>query len=117
MRALLVIVAGLMASPAMAADQFDLLCSFGKTPVRYRIDIPRGEACEGDCTRVWKMGPVTAGEIRLLDTLSSAEEVPQTITINRQTGALKHWIGGRRSLTEQAICEPTKFSGFPPPKF
>lgn len=118
MRAL-VLVAGLIATPAMAADQFDLACNYGKTPIRYRVDLSRGEACEQDCKKVWKLGAVTAGEIRLLDTsLNAPEESPQTIIVNRQTGALVHWIGGGRNpLTETAQCEIAPFSGFPVAKF
>ena len=103
----------------MAAEQqFDLICQFGETPVRYRVDIVRGEACEGKCDRVWKMGIVTEGEIRLKDTLSHyPEELPQTMTVNRQTGQLSHWIGGSRPLTESATCSAAPFSGFPAAKF
>lgn len=110
---------GLFAAPAMAADQFDLVCKYGNTPVRYRIDVARGEACEKDCARVWPMGLVTSGEIRLLDVNSGdPTRPPETITINRQTGQLRHWIGGGASAyVETATCEPAPFSGFPASKF
>ena len=118
MRAIAVML-GLIATPAMAADQFDLVCVYGKTPHRYRVDLIRGEACEQGCEKVWKMGAITTGEIRLLDTpLNSPEDSPQTITVNRQTGALVHWIGGgRHSMTESAQCKVAPFSGFPAAKF
>jgi len=116
---LLFLAAAFAATPAMAADKFDLLCAFGKTEIRYRVDIAGGEACEGACTRRWKLGAVTSGELTLLDTIvNSPSEVPQTIVINRQTGALRHWIGGPgRPLIEDAICEAAPFSGFPEAKF
>ncbi len=115
MRAI-VLALGLLAAPAMAADQFDLICKYGSTPIRYRIDVARGEACEEECARVWRMGPSTAGELRVLDLDSSdPTEVRQTITVNRQTGELKHWIAGR--YVETAVCEAAPFSGFPSPKF
>lgn len=106
-------------TPAMAADQFDLICMFGKTEVRYRVDLDRGEACKDGCERVWKIGAVTSGEIRLMDTpLHYPDELPQTITVNRVTGALDHWIGaGAGALNETAACSPAPFTGFPTPKF
>lgn len=118
MRSLLAV--GLFIStPAMAADQFDLLCTFGETPVRFRVDLTRNEACRGDCLRVWKMGAVTSGEIRLMDTVKLyPDEVPQTMTVNRQTGVLEHQIfGGALPIVEHASCTPAPFSGFPAAKF
>lgn len=108
-----------LASPAFAADQFDLVCKYGSTTVRYRIDVLRGEACEAACERIWKMGPATSGELRLVDLdTGDPSEVPQTITVNRKTGALRHWIGGSRNgIVESAVCEPAPFSGFPATKF
>lgn len=122
MRAILAaaIMAALPGAAAQEAQQFDLLCTYGKTPVRYRVDIARGEACEAECSQLWKMGAVSTGEIRLKDTPANyPEQHPaETITINRQTGDLLHWVGpGRASFTEKAQCEPAAFSGFPDRKF
>lgn len=118
MRAL-VLALGLIATPAMAADQFDLVCKFGSSTVRYRVDLIRGEACQAECSRIWRMGPISDGELRLLDLDSSdPSEVPQTITVNRQTGELRHWIGGiGRPILETGRCESAPFSGFPARKF
>lgn len=109
---------GLLCSPAVAADQFDLVCMFGKTEVRYRVDLERGEACQGACDRVWKMGAITSGEIVLLDTMADYQtEVAQKIVVNRTSGNLQHWIGRFRPFTESATCRSGDFSGFPVAKF
>ena len=117
----LVLLAMMVTLPGAAAEQqqFDLICTYGQTPVRYRIDLEQGVACEADCGRIWMLGPVSAGEITLKDTRNSyPAEAPQTITVNRQTGELLHWIGGSaRSHTETATCTPASFSGFPAKKF
>jgi len=115
MRAWMAILVGFVAAPAIAADQFDLACRVGNTPIRYRIDLARGNACEGGCERIWEMGPSTAGEIRLKDTTQNRDEIAQTVTINRQTGAWRHWIAGVG--VEEGICEVAAFSGFPQTKF
>lgn len=119
MRLILLAMTMLTSAAPASAEQFDLVCSFGKTPIRYRVDLTRGEACQGQCDRVWKIGAVTTGEIRLMDTPTNyPDELPQTMTINRQTGVLDHWIGGASgAITERASCEPAAFSGFPAAKF
>lgn len=118
MRVLILIMA-LFGGPVQAAEQFDLVCMFGKTEVRYRISLPRQEACQGECHRIWKMGASTTGELRVIDTIANyPDEIPQTVTVNRHTGDLVHWIGGTsRPITETATCKPQEFSGFPVAKF
>ena len=109
------------ALPGAAAEQqrFDLVCTYGQTPVRYRVDLQQGVACEAACLRTWTLGAVSAAELTLKDTRGSfPAETPQTITINRQTGELRHWIGGGvRDFIETASCEPASFSGLPAKKF
>ncbi|MFN3675290.1 MAG: hypothetical protein ACK4TC_04870 [Sphingomonas pseudosanguinis] len=113
-----ILFVGLLSAPAVAADQFDLVCMFGKTEVRYRVDLARGEACQSVCDRVWKMGAVTSGEIVLLDTMHDYQtEVAQKIVVNRTSGILQHWIGRVRPFTEAATCRSDPFSGFPAAKF
>lgn len=110
----------MIAAPAAAADQFDLVCKVGaSTVIRYRVDVASGEACEAECSRVWRTGAISSGEIRLRDIDSEdPSAVPQTITINRTTGEWRHWIGGgRREYVETGVCEPAAFSGFPKAKF
>ncbi len=113
-----ILILGLLSGPAVAADQFDLVCMFGKTEVRYRVDLARGEACQGACERVWKTGAITSGEIVLLDTMADYQtEVAQKIVVNRTSGDLQHWIGRFRPFTEAATCRSESFSGFPAVKF
>lgn len=109
----------MVATPAAAADQFNLHCRLGKTELSYRVDLLRKEACVGACEHVWKIGSVTTGELTLVDTLANyPTEIPQTVTVNRQTGAYHHWIdGGREAITEDGECTPAPFTGFPASKF
>jgi hypothetical protein len=120
MRAIIIAtVIALLPAQAAAADQLDLICMFGKTEVRYRVDLAQQVACKDACDRIWKTGFSTAGEIRLMDTpVNYPEDIPQTITVNRLNGRLVHWIGGSVSpMNESASCEPAPFSGFPSAKF
>src|SRR3546814_11903038 len=56
-----------IASPALAADQFDLVCTSTEGSAdRYRIDLTKGEACSGNCDRIWKMGEATTGELKVI---------------------------------------------------
>lgn len=107
----------IVSTPAATAEQqFDLICMFGKTEMRFRVDLAAGEACSEECSAVWPLGVVTAGEIVLRDTRGMPSEVPQTYVVNRQTGLLTHWIG-RLNYTETATCTPAPFSGFPTARF
>lgn len=120
MRAI-VLALGLVSAPAMAADQFDLVCK-GKSgsTTRYRVDLTRGEACAGICDRVWKMGATTTSEYRLIDQSPvRGYDLEQLATVNRQTGAYSHYskIRGLGANRTEGTCEVAQFSGFPAAKF
>src|SRR3546814_13853669 len=54
-----------IASPALAADQVDLVCTSTEGSAdRYRTDLTKGAACSGNCDRIWKMGEATTGEVQ-----------------------------------------------------
>lgn len=119
MRVWLAIVAGLMATPALAADQFDLVCERGKSTVRYRVDLAKGEACSDSCDRVWKMGPATSGELKLVDRRPAYRgDLEEVATVNRATGEYRYFMSmAGRSDSNTGTCEPATFSGFPPARF
>lgn len=112
----------LVATPAAAADQFDLVCTAPDTSERYRIDLPRGEWCFGKCERVMKLAEVTSGMITLIDEKPTQ---PSNVTaynrINRATGAWE-WYNYSPRLSSHIMdikghCEAAPFTGLPKPKF
>lgn len=121
MRKLAIIVVLGIAEPALAADQFDLVCTAPKTEMRYRIDLARGEWCAGECKRVMKIAEVTSGMLTL------HREEPQLperrrayTTIDRATGEWRWYYTDASTISAQDVngtCEPAPFSGFPAAKF
>jgi len=107
----------LTAAPAVAADQFDLVCKGGKETVRYRVDLKAGEWCFGACGRVMKIAEVTEGTITLFDDEPSAVDRTRSYDrIDRRTGAWE-WYNYSPALSIRAMnitgtCEPAPFSGF-----
>lgn len=119
MRRILVIVAGLVATPALAADQFDLVCKRETSTIRYRVDLAKNEACADTCDRVWKMGQATTGELRLIDRQPAYRgDLEERASVNRSTGEYRYHISmSGRADADSGTCEQAPFSGFPPPKF
>lgn len=118
MRALFLALA-MISTPAIAADQFDLVCKGGGKPVRYRIDLAKGEACSDSCDRVWKIGRVTSGEISVIDRAPNyANDLEERMVVNRQSGEWRYFMSlSGKSATDQGTCEVATFSGFPAAKF
>ncbi|MBO9377917.1 hypothetical protein GG804_14175 [Sphingomonas histidinilytica] len=119
-----IILAAIVAitSPAVAADQFDLVCTSKKTSERYRVDLARNEFCFGECEQVMPIAEVTSGMIVLRKTDPSPPENSTIYNqINRITGEWEWYnYSPRLSITAQDIrghCEPAEFSGFPAAKF
>lgn len=116
----LLFLAGLSA-PALAADQFDLICTAKKQTNRFRIDLARMEYCEGSCENVNKIHEVTSGLI----TLSKTEPQPGNAaqgwnTVNRVTGEWWWYFSSPASYRVMDIrgaCQPAEFSGMPTAKF
>lgn len=110
----------LFSSPAMAADQFDLVCSTQGAPTRYRVDLTRNEACSGVCDRIWAMGEASTGELRLIHNPPKAPgDVDERATVNRLNGDYRYYnhIPGIGSRMKTGKCEVAPFSGFPAAKF
>lgn len=104
-----------MATPAVAADRFDLVCTAGKERQRYRIDLAAGEYCFGMCERVMKIAQVTSGMITLYDDQPAP---PLNITaynqINRLTGEWRWYEHDPRYTSLQdlrGMCAPAEFTG------
>ncbi len=119
---------GLLSVPAVAADQFDLVCKgrerysvSGKwhpKEYRYRIDLAAQRWCAGSCDGTRIIDRVSDGVLSLLD----KPQVPfsgytESLWINRRSGELRYLSNSRLGSYEEqeATCEPTAFSGFPEP--
>lgn len=106
--------------PALAADQFDLVCSTQGAPTRYRVDLTRNEACSGSCDRIWTMGEASSGELRLIHNPPKAPgDLDERATVNRLTGDYRYYnhIPGLGARMKTGKCEVAPFSGFPAAKF
>jgi hypothetical protein len=112
----------LIATPAYAADQFDLVCSDKISTVRYRVDLQRGEWCFGECRDVQKFASVTSGTLTLSERVPTLPGGPRSYNrISRQTGEWRWYNYDPRypsSVMDRAgTCQPAEFSGFPVSKF
>lgn len=112
----------MLATPAAAAEQFDLICSAKKTSEHYRLDLATGEYCWGSCQRIEKIASVTSGMITLMDIKPVLRGDPEVRkTINRSTGEWNWYSFAPRFDVSPDIvtgtCQPAPFSGFPAAKF
>jgi len=112
----------LAATPAVAADQFDLVCTAKKSGTRYRIDLTRGEWCEGDGTVVKKVAEATTGMLFLArHEPSGVRDKTVRLWVNRNTGEWADYSYDPAFDTtgslKKGFCQPASFSGFPSPKF
>lgn len=112
----MIVVLGLLASPAAAADQFDLVCTAEKANERYRIDLLKNEWCAGDCSQIEKIKTTTSGMIVLREHEPAGLDRERSFnTINRVTGAWEwYFYNPRYSITwnHKGTCKPEGFSGF-----
>ncbi|HEY9581108.1 MAG TPA: hypothetical protein VIR65_14740 [Rhizorhapis sp.] len=110
-----------IASPALAADQFDLVCTSTEGSAdRYRIDLTKGEACSGNCDRIWKMGEATTGELKVINKQPAFRgDMEESMFVDRQTGQYRYYnyIDGLRPHSRKGVCQVAPFSGFPAQKF
>lgn len=114
-----VLALAMLATPAAAADRFDLVCTADKATVRYRVDIAKGEACSGSCDRIWKMGPSTSGQLRIIDRAPAFRgDLEERAVVNRVTG---QWttlvVASGKRYDGVGRCEVAFFSGFPAAQF
>lgn len=117
MRIAILVLGLLAATPAVAADQFDLVCVAKKDSEHYRINLQTGEWCFGSCKRVMKIKEVTEGTITLFDDKpTDAVRTTAYNRIDRRTGQWE-WYNYSPDLSIVAMhitgtCEPAPFSGF-----
>lgn len=114
-------------------QQFDLVCAGTKRRLsqfvndsapfatRIRIDLQRGEWCEGDCGAVEPFAEVQPASFTLRRSSGYSEALGYnelSITIDRTTGAYlgfssSRGAGSMSTIEWRASCEPRPFSGFP----
>jgi hypothetical protein len=114
---LLAIALGLLATPAIAADQFNLVCKSDQVMTTYRVDLAAREWCWDGCKfGTWRIHDVTSTQIIFKDVRSAGEAVSNFV--DRTTGRSHRYNHGRfGSYSSDGICEVAPFSGFPKAKF
>lgn len=121
----------LLASPAVAADQFDLACQGTKWTkrgaageaysFRARVDVAAKKWCEGDCKTVQNLVSATDDKIVFTDegTLNTRMEAAREVTLDRKKGAFIHNFAQIRPdeqiLYIAATCKTEGFTPFPAP--
>lgn len=117
------------ASPAVAADQFDLACKGYKWTklggsgedysFRVRIDLAAKKWCDGDCKAAQPITSVGDQEVVLTDdgTLNSRMEVAREATFDRKKNSFHYKMRQTRPtdqyLEYQADCKIEPFTPFP----
>ncbi|WP_347271819.1 hypothetical protein [Rhizorhabdus histidinilytica] len=132
MKGIILAAIAAIASPAAAADQFDLVCSGTRTwsthgkpepyQIRYRIDLSTGSWCREACTQVQPFASVDAGQ--LVFSKRDTGEPTDIWTLQRVNRSSGNWeykitspgINGTK-MEAKGHCEKADFSGFPPNKF
>lgn len=122
----LILLSLAVASPAMAADQFDLVCTgfrqgvpLGhKTPetVRYRVDLAAKTWCKEDCSTVLSLASVDAGRISFQSASRGVQGYDQYHFVSRTTGEWLNYMSNPFH-NEEGHCEAAPFSGMPSQKF
>lgn len=119
-RIIIAAIAMAAAAPAVAEDQFDLVCRGESVTVRYRIDLQKAEWCRDDCKQRSAISSVTSGLITLVSKDRQFRNDTEALTqIDRVTG---EWTdisvgGGMEPVNRAGKCESAAFSGFPAAKF
>ena len=130
--AAIAVTAMITATPALAANQYDLKCkgseqrATGKpaTPwtETFRIDLDAKRWCRGKCTTGASIGSVTADEIVLVDSRAGIGGPADVMTtFSRATGKVREaveagWSGSSFGIAE-GTCTRDLYSGIPGAKF
>ncbi len=116
MRALVLCLA-LIATPAAAAEQFDLVCKSKAEVTRYRVDLAAREWCWEGCTNgTWRIADVTSSRIVFKDEKTDTSVVSNFV--DRSSGRYSRFNQSRfGTFSSQGTCEVAPFSGFPKAKF
>ena len=115
----LALTLGLLSAPAMAADQFDLICKSPEATERYRGDLAKGEACAYTCERTWKMGDATSTELKIIDRRPEYRgDLEEQSIVNRASGSWSYSMSmDGKPYSRSGSCELAPFSGCPTGKF
>lgn len=121
MRRLWFAIGVLAAPPAIAANQFDLICTANKTKVHYRVDLDTPLYCEADCSDPYKISDITPSMIvfeRHERAFARDKEILEQVRTN---GAwIKFFDSGSGTKTSTSLtgqCRREPFSGFYPRRF
>ncbi|MBU3076530.1 hypothetical protein [Sphingomonas quercus] len=124
----LTLAIGLATTPALAADQFDLLCKGQQkftpdgaaTPIEahYRVDVAAGSYCRDQCIGIDKLAGAAPGKIAF-KAHAKANEQDELVDESYEPATGK-WVDlyagpyppGEYAATE-GKCEAATFSGFP----
>src|SRR3546814_3016253 len=69
------------------------ICTEGSAD-RYRIDLTKGEACSGNCDRIWKMGEATTGELKVINKQPAFRgDMEECMFVDRQTRSEGRRVG------------------------
>jgi hypothetical protein len=124
MRALVTVLC-LIATPAVAADQFDLTCKGRERPtamskwrpyeVRYRVDTSAKIYCRFTCEATETITSVDGAKIVFAKGEQRAGASTIIHYVDRTDGKWVYFISGMADA--EGVCEVAPFSGFPNPKF
>lgn len=115
MRVIILAAIAAIASPATAADQFDLVCA-GKNsgkPIEkhYRVDLSAKQWCQDKCTAVEAISDVQPAKIVFRSKPKAFERDDLIVEeVDRTTGAWRDWI--MPWWVSNGTCEVAPFSGF-----
>jgi len=116
MRRLWFAIGILAAPPAIAANQFDLICTANKTKVHYRVDLDTGIYCEAGCSEPSKISDITPDAIVFerhgRKFAGDKEMLEQVRTNGAWMKFLDAGIGAKTSTSLIGQCRRDLFSGF-----
>lgn len=120
-----ILALGLLSTPAMASDQFDLICKgrqrilpsnhWRPYEVRYRVDLAQMIYCRFDCKSTESVAAADAARITFQVPASASRSAYIVHYVDRADGHWKYYVGGDSDA--EGACEPKPFSGFPAAKF
>ena len=115
----------LIAAPAMAADQFDLVCTgqqrilpsnrWHSYAVRYRVDLARMIYCRFDCKTTETIAAADAARITFQLPADGTPAAYLDHYVDRTNGRWTYYLGGDSDA--EGTCQSAPFSGFPAAKF
>lgn len=109
----------LLSTPAIAADQFDLVCRAKDKTERYRVNLATGEFCTDECEVMGRLHESSETVIVFQhDRPGRFARQEVYIGVDRRTGVWR-WSFKAGFFTEEhtGTCEAAPFSGFGPTKF